>query len=340
MNKVIRKSVAMVLTGSAFGIFSGQALALTALPDLGAATLDAPTLSVAGDAAKRSWSDYGASKNYGWTHTANFYKFAVGSNADVAAGTRFDVTVKMEGNGVKPMLFPGFSIWTSGANPLSQPFSHGGGYGHEWSQVRGPYDGGYAGAPCRVDCTLGSNGWMAADFRATNVKAGLANSAGNILQGRDGWIGYANSGYSFESGDGDLVQGRLAGKTNPTNEGRYWNQTGATPNDGEYSPLTNVNASSPWVNEGSVSLAVADATMNLTGLRAGYYMIGLGGSCPDNKLNNQDCASSNANLTGTGFKLTIDNQGLSAVPVPGAVWLFASGVSLLGLLGKRRQQQG
>jgi len=339
MNKLIRKSVALVLSGSAFGIFSSQALALTALPDLGAATLDASSISVAGDVLKRSWSDYGTFVNYGWTHTANFYKFAVGNTADVAAGTRFDVSVKMQGNGATPMLFPGFSIWTSGTNPVSRPFSHGGGYGHEWSQVRGPNDGGFAGNPCGKlsDCSLGSNGWMAADYRATNSSA---TSAGNILQGRDGWIGYANSGYSFENGDGDLIQGRLAGNTNPNNEGKYWNPTGSDPAIGSYSALTNVNASSPWVVDGSVSLAVADATMNLTGLRAGYYMIATGGSCPDTNRNGQSCGNPAAIPTGTGFKLTITNQGLSAVPVPGAVWLFASGASLLGLLGKNRRQQG
>lgn len=338
MNKLIRKSVALVLTGSAFGIFSGQALALTALPDLGAATLDASSIWVAGNVAKRSWSDYGTFRNYGWTHTANFYKFAVGNTADVVAGTRFDVTVKMEGNGANPMLFPGFSIWTSGTNPVSEPFSNNG-YGHEWSQVRGPNDGGFAGDPCltQKDCSLGSNGWMAADFRA---KSPSIPSAGNILKGRDGWIGYANAGYSYENGDGDLVQGRLAGKSNPNNEGKYWNPTGSDPAIGSYSALTNVNASSPWVVDGSVSLAVADATMNLAGLRAGYYMIATGGSCPDNNNNGQRCDRPDIIPTGTGFKLTITNQGLSAVPVPGAVWLFASGASLLGLLGKRRKQQG
>jgi len=318
MNNLLRKSIVLALTGSALGLMSTQAAALSAMPNLGAALTGTPIVQT-GAAPKRSWSDYGTNQNFGWTHTAAFYTFSVGSGADITAGNLFDVNVSVTGNGATPLLFPGFSLWTSGDTAVAEPFANNAGYGHHWSQVRGPSDGGIAGGPCvnGGDCTLGSNGWMGT----------AGGTGGNILNGHDGWIGYANSGYSFMNGDGDLIKGRLAGATNPLNETQYWN--------GSYSSMSQVNNNSPWIAGGSASLAAGDATLNLIGLKAGYYMIGLGGVCPDNNQNGQLCNTAPAG--GTGFKLTVANVGATAVPVPAAALLFGPALSLLGLTGVRRK---
>lgn len=322
-NTKLHKTVAQLLGLTTLSILSSQASALSAMPNLGAAATPSSTLTASSTAPLRAWSDYGTNNNYGWTHTAKFYTFQIGSLADITAETRYDVDVQVLGTGSKPLSAPGFSIWTSGANPTVQPFSSGSGYGHHWSQVRGPSDGGFGGNPCNIDCDLGSNGWMA----TWGPSAGDTSNPGNILTGHDGWVGYANAGYSFENGDFDLIQGLYAGSTNPDNEAKYWNQ-----DLNDYEPLTNVNNNSPWVNGGSTSLAVGDAALNLLGLKSGYYMIAIGGSCPDDNANSQLCQ-----FGGSGdYQLNITNNNVSAVPLPGAAWLFGSAIA--GLAGIRRRR--
>lgn len=306
----LRQSILMVLGVTAMAAYSGQAAAIDPI-DLG---LIASGTNVAdsGLSKKRAWADDGTNRNYGWTHYATFYTFQIGSTADITAGNRFDVSVDLKKSGVSGSLnFPGFSIWTSGVDALV-PGRANNGYGHFWSQVRGPYDGGVAGNPCvtRHDCLLGSNGWLG------------AAGGGNVIAGRDGWVGYANTGYSFTNADGDKIQGLLAGGSNADNIGQY--------SDG--SLLTNVNNNSPYVNGGYATLVAGDALLNLNGLKAGYYLIGMAGSCPDDNLNGQNCGFS-TNLS-KAYDLTVSNLGISAVPVPGAVWLFGS--VLLGFVASVR----
>ena len=319
--KQLNKTIQSILGSLALGFASTNAMALSAMPNLGSVATPSAALTATGFAPLRAWSDYGTNQNYGWTHTAKFYTFQVGSVSDISAGTRFDVNVRLQGTGASPLAFPGFSIWTSGATPTVQPYSSNEGYGHHWSQVRGPYDGGFAGNPCSIDCNMGSNGWMA----TWGNTAGGTNAPGNILTGHDGWVGYANAGYSFENGDYDLIPGLYAGSTNSANESKYWNSELE-----DYEPLTNVNSNSPWVNGGSASLAAGDAVLNLLGLKSGYYMIAVGGSCPDNNANGQGCAAGGTR----GYQLTI-----TSVPVPAAVWLFGSALVGLGVTGRRSKDR-
>jgi hypothetical protein len=330
----LRKSILAILGVSAMAGYSSQAAAISpaTLPVLTGGSTDilqslsgVPATNLA---PKRAWSDYGTNFNYGWTHTASFRIFQVGNAADIASGARFDVTVDLQAktgvttgaalNPVAPMNSPAFSIWTSGTNPLVTGAATGSGYGHEWSQVRGALDGGVAGFDRQaVDPSLGSNGWLG------------SGGGGNLIDGHDGWIGYANAGYSFTNGDGDKVQGRLAGASNPTNIGQYGGGAG-DPLNGQ--ALTNVNGSSPYVYTGFATLSAGNAALSLTGLKAGYYLIGWAGACADDNANAQNCGAA----APQAYKLTISNNGLTTVPVPSAVWLFGS--ALLGMVGFGRRK--
>jgi hypothetical protein len=318
-NNNLRKAILTALSVSATLVYSSQAAAISP-PSLGSIASGA-TATVTGNAPKRAWSDYGTNENYGWTHTAGFRIFQIGNAADLLAETRFDVTVDLKQNGgATPMNFPGFSIWSSGATALVTGAANGSGYGHHWSQVRGPKDGGIAGDPCGNggDCALGSNGWLG------------TGGGGNLIDGHNGWIGYANAGYSFTNKDGDKIQGLLAGATNASNVGQYGTGLSIPALDG--TTLNNVNGSSPYVNGGSATLSAGDAFLTLSGLKAGYYLIGYAGSCPDDNANGQGCSTPG----GQAFRLDISNTGVSAVPLPGAVWLFGSAIAGITAFGRRK----
>jgi hypothetical protein len=159
MNRKLNKSVLALIGGVVLAGVATQASAISP-PSLGAIA-SGGSATVSDVAPKRAFSDYGTNINYGWTHTAGFQIFQIGSAADITAGARFDVTVDLKQNGgANPMNFPGFAIGTSGATPLVAGAANGSQYGHHWSQVRGPFDGGVAGNPCvnGGDCALGSNG--------------------------------------------------------------------------------------------------------------------------------------------------------------------------------------
>lgn len=317
-NNTLRKAILATLGVSAALAYSGQAAAISpaTLAPIAAGQSDVVT----GNAPSRAWSDYGTNNNYGWTHTAAFRIFQVGTAADLLAGTRFDVNVDLKSNGgATPMTSPAFTIWTSGTAPLvtGNAFNN---YGHAWSQVRGGnLSGGVADDPCGNggDCSLGSNGWLG------------TGGGGNILDGQAGWIGYANAGFSFTNGDGDKIQGLTAGSSNASNIGQYGGGV-SDPLNG--TTLTNVNSSSAYVNGGSASLSAGEAILSLAGLKAGYYLIGYAGACADNNANGQNCAVAGPR----SYQLTISNTGVSAVPLPGAVWLFGSALAGITAYGRRK----
>jgi hypothetical protein len=64
MNHLLRKSIVLALTGSALGLMSTQAAALSGMPNLGAA-LTGTSIVQTGAAPKRAWSDYGTNQNFG-----------------------------------------------------------------------------------------------------------------------------------------------------------------------------------------------------------------------------------------------------------------------------------
>lgn len=297
-------------------------------------------ISAANVAYFKSWGQYGMGGNYGTTHAATYQTFQVGTAEDIVAGKRFDISIDVKGmklGTIAALTNPAFTIWTSGTSPIDNPTGNLNGYGHGWNQVRGAYDGGIAGFPCDVGedtCALGSNGWLASDFTATG------GGIGNIVPGHDGWIGYANSGYAFKNGDNDYIQGRLAGYSNPTNKGEYGNGGYASVGGPEAgTPLTNVNSSSPWVDGGNALLATGEAGLNLTGLRAGYYLIAVGDICPDKNLNGQGCDRSRPGVG--AYRITIENTGETTanavVPLPSTAWLFVG--SLFGYLGWQREKK-
>lgn len=317
VNNTIRKAVLAAMGVSAALAYSGQAAAISpaSLPVLTAGSVD----TVSGNAPKRAWADYGTGYNYGWTHTAAFRIFQVGDATDLLAGTRFNVNVDLKGNGgATPMTSPAFTIWTSGTTPLVAGAADGAGYGHAWSQVRGSFDGGNGGMPGGAPGNNGSNGWLG------------TGGGGNLIDGHDGWIGYANAGFSFLNGDGDLIQGLSAGATNPTNIGQYGGGAGDPLNG---LTINNVNGSSSYVNGGSATLTTGEAILNLSGLKAGYYLIGYAGACADDNANGQGCATAG----GQGYNLNIS---ASAVPVPGAVWLFGSALAGFTAFGRRKLTKG
>ena len=255
MKRKLNKAIINILGVAAISV-STQASAFTST-SLGVFTGD--TITQDGATPFKSWSDYGAGNNKGWVHSVGWYNIQIGSAADITAGNTFDVEFNLVGSGTtQPLNTGGFSIWTSGTAATVD----GGGF-HEFNQVRGPNDG-----------SISTN-----------------DSIGNVVDGHDGWVGYAQNGLSFFNGDGDAVR-----------NGGGW------------------NSSSPYLTGGAASTA-AGATLDLFGLKAGHYLIALGGVCP-----NGDASCINTTPTLRDYTFTV-----SSVPVPGAVWLFGSAIA--GLVG-------
>lgn len=263
----LNKAIVSLLGAASLTAVSQQSLAFSST---GLGTLSAgSTISHDGSTPYKSWSDYGTNINFGWVHTADWLNIQIGSASDIAAGNRLDVEFKLSGGATDPLNTGGFTIWTSGTNPVVE----GSGF-HEYNQVRGPNDGGVA-----------TNNSLA--------------SVGNIISGHDGWVGYAQNGLSFLNGDGDYV----------ANGGR-WNTT------------------SPFVNSGAAN-SVDGANLDLFGLKAGYYLIGLGGVCPN-------ASTTCMNQTPPRRNYTFTVSAPAAVPLPGAVWLFGS--AMAGFIGFTRRK--
>jgi len=263
--KQLNKAIIGILGLATLSTVSLQANAFSAT-SLG--TFTGTTISRDDATPFKSWSDYGAGVNFGWVHTADWFKLQVGSAADITAGNTFNIEFKLAGRGTsQPLNTGGFTLWTSGTAATVE----GGGF-HEYNQVRGPNDNGIT----------------------TN------DLIGNVVSGHNGWVGYAQNGLSFTNGDGDVVA-----------NGGAW------------------NTSSPYLTGGAASSG-SNATLDLYGLKAGYYLIGLGGVCPD------DSASCITTTPGSRQYTFSASSTVAPVPLPAAAWLFGS--AFMGYLGLQKRK--
>ena len=269
----LRKVMASLLGIAALSTVSAQSHAFDYNPSVSLGTFTGSTITWNDATPYKSWSDYGAGVNFGWTHSADWYQLQVGSAADIAAGNTYNVQLSLTGTGTsQPLNTGGFSIWTSGSTPMVD-----GTGGHEYNQVRGPHDG--AGT---------TNDFMGAD------------GGGNIVNGHDGWVGYSQNGLSFTNEDGDSVA-----------------HGGA------------VNGSSPYLTGGSASVSSGNTSLTLNGLKSGYYLIGLGGVCPDDST-----TCMNPAIASRQYSLSIT----AAVPEPEEWALMLGGLALIGWRFSVRQK--
>ena len=269
----LRKSIAFALGVTAMIGGSTQASAGVGAY-AGMPTFTGSSVSFSGTTKFKTWSDNGTDFNFGWGHTASWNVIQIGSEVDMANGVTYDVNVDLAGTGLNPLNSGGFSIWTSGTSATVTSIYDSVGF-HKYNQVRGANDDG------------------------NNRNFALSGSYGNIIDGHDGWVGYAQNGVTFTNGDGDVVANGGA-----------------------------ANLTSGVVSGYSADVSTS-ASLNLLDLASGYYLIGLGGACPDG------LDSCNPTLTGeTAFRdytFTV-----SAVPVPAAVWLFGSAIAGLGFSSRRK----
>jgi len=268
----LRKSIAFALGVTAMIGVSAQATAGVGAY-AGMPTFTGSTINIVppGTVPYRSWSDYGTDFNFGWGHTASFNALKIGSDTDIANKATFDVNFDLSNEFYRS----GFSIWTSGVTPLATSIYDGVG-AHTFNQVRGANDDG------------------------NNRNFALSGTYGNVIDGHDGWVGYAQNGFDFTNGDGDFVA--KGGEANMTS----------------------------GVVSGYLADVSTSASLTLLDLAAGYYLIGWGGVCPDDL--GYACLSPDFTSTSpTDFTFTV-----SAVPVPAAVWLFGSAIAGLGFSSRRK----
>lgn len=321
----LHRAVLAALGVSAMAAYSSQASAFGSI-DIG--TFTGSTISVDSTTPFKAFSDYKA-KNQGWMHTARFFTLTIGDASEMASGKTYDVQLKMTGRGTlnlgdataAAINNPSFAVWTAGTGAINTGQATS--IGHGWNPTRGVQE---IATDVNGDSTTV---W-------TNETLGVAG----ILDGHQGWIGYVNSGPAYT----------LINQLDPLN-GSYQTDTGAAVldsvsngglNTSSLSWLTNPGASSTSFSNnyyrngdnGPTVGSVPDfAMMILSGLKAGNYLIGLGGSCPGYP---SDSAAAAACGKGSQFTFEV-SAAPAAVPVPGAVWLFGS--AMIGLLGIGRRKQ-
>jgi hypothetical protein len=251
-------------------------------------TFTGTTINSTGHASPfKSWTDYGAA-NQGWVHTAGWATLQIGSAADIINGLTYNVKLTMTGAGNTS----GKATTSTLDNPA---FSI-------WTGGTTPTDTAGSGFH-NYNQVRGPSG--IGELNPVND----ALTSGGVLTGSNGWIGYANAGFVVANADGNTLNHGGVNNSNP------W--------------LANPGASS-WsysqLNQKNSSTALDFASLDLMGLKSGYYLLSLGGSC----------GSPNPTTScGTGQNYSF-NVSPSAVPLPAAVWLF--GTALMGFLGLQKRK--
>ena len=286
-------------------------------------------------------TDKATSSSLGWNHNL-FYKVF-----EISTAGGYSITLdRTASSNAKPS--PALSLWTTGSAPWDTNV-----YSHSFSQVVGPAD----------EVPDGTN---ANTFMAANGTSPHDDGNGNIVNGVTGFVGYANAGAWFYNGDGNLVKGAQDQEASHTGviyfsttwDGDY---NGAEPgtgtnitsyysgNDGKEIVLNNttggafnVYSGGGWdsAHSGEIRAAYAGAGSSVeTGdghaqlnawLMPGWYVLAAGSSCWD-----LSCVSTTGGTISFDGTLTVlENSSISApaaVPVPGALWLFAGAMASLGL---------
>lgn len=285
MKRNLRKAILSALGTAAMVTLSTQASAFEA-HDFG--VLNGKASKSHNDLVPfKAYTDYQA-QNQGWMHTADFHIFTLGTPEEIAAGIRYDVAITMKARGTGqdgaqgPLDNPAFTVWTLGQNSY-RPVSA---TNHGWAQLRGPNDD-VANPRSNKPGKLPNGEVVIANNVDNGDSAGLGDNGGatpngipdggflamGVIDGHDGWIGYAQSGPSVT-----VVYNLDPLNFNPQTK------LGTVVTDelpfGSY-----VNRKSPYVNgkksKGKVTSgkALDLARLTLKQLKAGTYLIGSGGSC-------------------------------------------------------------
>jgi hypothetical protein len=333
MNKRLLKAIGAILGTAALAGVSGQASAWTSdAVGSGIFTQGGGTQSDTETVPFKAWSDYGATYNMSWAHTSDWKKIQVGSAADIANGATLDVQFKLTGTKTSAtsdntLLWGGFTLWTTGTNPVVDA---GTSTAHAYLQTRGPGDGpnnlnipNAAGTPNGV-IDFGNYGLNDNGTGSCGVNGG---SCSNVLYGHQGWVGYGNTGLGFTNLAGDAVGGVANGSTG--------SETGFVGGDFNKQAGSAITGTGSWVDSSQPNTIA----LNLFGLKAGYYLINIGGTCPDGSstcLNGNNYAGAGGNAR--GYTFSVGDAQTAPVPIPAAAWLFGSALAGMGVIGRRKDK--
>jgi len=325
------KAMALALSGSALVLVSSTASAIGVNTITPSFDRSAP-VTVTGSSAVKNWADMAI--DLGWMHTTKWFSLHVTSAGDTqikltdtsaaytstttssnATTGRTTVTTSNV-NGASSNV--AFSIWSFGTmqltNTVVDPVTGAVSYPSTMTAAANPTTATSPLAPHYNPLAPQNNNVMGYN----QVAAPAADNNSNFLAGGgvNGFVGYANSGDRFTNGNGSYV-----------GSGSARSSVGSDASGHKFASL-------------------------LVDLAAGDYLIALGGNCVNltgcgNEITSKRVVVTDT-ATGALFSDTTtlnpaNSWGLmnyqlevTAVPVPGAVWLFGS--AMAGLIGFGRRK--